>query len=249
MNWPFDFSKTHRLINDLQNQLNAFVIDLPQLQSSLEIQHTLGFDGAKDLTKSNQLLERFLHNQNQSIHLELIEELERLHMLYALRNRQLWVVDHEFIYDEIGEVIKHCLAVQFAALRFEMPPELRQVTQVLQREKQMSIFGRQLQFDFRDFPEETLEKAFHSFDIAAIEFENREEKTLVKPAIQTLYQSATYEPGDGVMIQTQLGSYFVHKQSNKNHFITMQGNQAFKCKTCIGPPKASRCSTTVLATQ
>lgn len=56
MKWPFDFSKTHRMINNLQNRLNSFVIDLPELKSLHEIQSLLAFVGSKDLEHSNQWL-------------------------------------------------------------------------------------------------------------------------------------------------------------------------------------------------
>lgn len=243
MRWPFDFLKTQQLILDLQNQLNAFVIDLAQLKSLREIQNTISFDGSKDLVKINELLDLYLVHSDSSTKQQLELETERLRLRYELRNRQLWVVDKEFVYDEIGEVVKHCLAVQFAMLQFEMPSALRQQTKVVQKEKQMLIFGRHLQFDFRDFAEETLEKAFESFDIVAIELEYGEEKTMVKTALQTLYQNTLYEPGDGVSIQTQIGSYFIHQQSNKNHYLKMRGNQALEWKMCIGPPKASKCKT------
>lgn len=82
--------------------------------------------------------------------------------------------------------------------------------------------------------------------VKQLENQYLEEKAIVKLAIKTIYQSALYEPGDGVMLQTFKRSYIIEDQNNKNHFVKMLNNQYLECKTCIGPPKASRCQTSVL---
>ena len=244
-----NFHRTHQYLLDIQNALNAFVIDLAQLKHLRDLQNVIYFDGQIDFIAINRTIDNYIHSQNRN-ELGLLEnELSRLIDLYALRNKQLWFVDREFVYEEIGEVIHHCLSVQFSQLHTELSDVLRAKLQIINVEKQQNIFGRFFQFDFRDIADAALLSEFSGFEIEIIELENAAEKTKINKAIRRLYQSSIYQVGDGVMVQTPFENLYIYEQNERNHYLKIHNTASVECKTCIGPPKASRCSTTVLATQ
>lgn len=244
-----NFLRTHQYLLDIQNELNAFVIDLTRFKQLRDLQNGLYFDGQIDFIAMNSIIDNYIHSQNRN-KLGLLEnELSRLLDLYARRNKQLWIVDREFVYEEIGEVIHHCLTVQFSQLNVVLSDVLRAKMQVINAEKKQNIFGRFFQFDFRDIADAALLSEFSAFEIEIIELEYAAEKTKINKAIRRLYQSDIYQIGDGVMVQTPVESLYIHEQNERNHYLKIQNTNSIECKTCIGPPKASRCSTTVLATQ
>lgn len=244
-----NFLRTHQYLLDIQNELNAFVIDLTRLKQLRDLQNGLYFNGQIDFIAMNSIIDNYIHSQNRN-ELGLLEnELSRLLDLYARRNKQLWIVDREFVYEEIGEVIHHCLTVQFSQLNVVLSDVLRAKMQVINAKKKQNIFGRFFQFDFRDIADAALLSEFSAFEIEIIELESAAEKTKINKAIRRLYQSDIYQVGDGVMVQTPVESLYIHEQNERNHYLKIKNTYSVECKTCIGPPKASRCSTTVLATQ
>ena len=244
-----NFLRTHQYLLDIQNELNAFVIDLTRLKQLRDLQNGLYFNGQIDFIAMNSIIDNYIHSQNRN-ELGLLEnELSRLLDLYARRNKQLWIIDREFVYEEIGEVIHHCITIQFSQLNVALSDVLRAKLQVISAKKKQNIFGRFFQFDFRDIADAALLSEFSAFEIEIIELENAAEKTKINKAIRRLYQSDIYQIGDGVMVQTPVESLYIHEQNERNHYLKIKNTNSVECKTCIGPPKASRCSTTVLATQ
>lgn len=243
-----NFQRTHQYLLDIQNELNAFVLDLTRLKQLRELQNTLYFDGQNDFKTLNKSIDHYIDNQSKTELRKLEDELSRVLDLYELRYKQLWIVDREFVYEEIGEVLHHCLSVRFSQSNNALSTELQSKLAVTKSEKQQNIFGSSFQFDIRDIAEETIIAEMSGFEMEIIELDNVSEKTLLKQALHSLYQNDIYQVGDGVIIQTSQESYFIHAQSDRNHYLKIKNGQPLICKTCIGPPKASRCQIATLAT-
>lgn len=244
-----NFQRTHHYLLDIQNELNAFVLDLTRLKQLRAIQDLLYFDGQTELKTLNKSIDHYIDTQSSTELKKLEDELSRVINLYELRNKQLWMIDREFVYEEIGEVLQHCLSVRFSRSNCVLSTELHSKLAVTNSERQQNIFGHSFQFDIRDISEQTMIAEMSGFEIEIIELNNATEKTLLKQALHSLYQNDIYQVGDGVLIQTSQESYFIHAQSDRNHYLKIKNGQPLICKTCIGPPKASRCSTATLATQ